>query len=262
MVGTAYFAWNATILTRIAGVLGKHDDAVVFEQLAKDIRSAFQHEYVAPSGRLVGDTQTAYALALMFDLLPEDQRAQAVDRLVDLIDFAGNHLSTGFVGTPLLCPVLTRFGRSDVAYQLLQQETYPSWLYSVLQGATTIWERWNSYTKEKGFSDIGMNSFNHYAYGAVGHWMYSTVAGLGLDPDKPGGRDFLFAPQPGGTLTHARTTWQSPYGSIACGWEKTANGEVTVAIEVPANVRWRIERPENCAQVTVNGTVTDSATAE
>ena len=148
------------------------------------------------AGRVGENTQTAYALALQFDLLPEEQRAEAARRLAAEVKTRG-HLTTGFVGTPYLCHVLSRYGHLDVAYRLLNREEYPSWLYPVKQGATTIWERWDGQKPDGSFQDAGMNSFNHYAYGAIGEWMYRVVAGLELDPREPGYKHVLAQPQPG-----------------------------------------------------------------
>jgi alpha-L-rhamnosidase len=152
------------------------------------------------------------------------------------------HLSTGFVGTPLLAPVLTRFGRGDVAYKLLMQQTYPSWLYTVLQGATTMWERWNSYTKDKGFGPVDMNSFNHYAYGAVGEWLYNTVAGIDLDPEEPGYRHIIIRPLPGGGLRWADGSLKTRYGTAACHWQIEGR-KLRVTATLPPNTHATIKLP-------------------
>jgi alpha-L-rhamnosidase len=243
LIATAYFARTAGIVAREAGILGRRADAKKYAGLATQVTAAFNREFVSPNGRLAGDTQTGYLLALGFDLLPESKRAYAVERLVGDIERRKWHLSTGFVGTPLLAPVLSRFGRTDVAYKLLLQRSYPSWLYPILQGdATTMWERWNSYTKEKGFGDAGMNSFNHYAYGAIGEWMYSTVAGIELDPEEPGYKQIIFRPQPGGGLTWARGELMTRYGKAACSW-KVEGGRLAVKVTVPPNTRATVILP-------------------
>jgi alpha-L-rhamnosidase len=235
LIATAYFARTAEILARAAAIIGKTAEARKYGTLARQVREAFNREFVSPNGRLAGDTQTAYLLALGFDLLPEGKRAYAAERLAKDIERRKWHLSTGFVGTPLLAPVLTRFGRADAAYKLLLQQTYPSWLYPILQGdATTMWERWNSYTKNKGFGDAGMNSFNHYAYGAIGEWMVNTVAGLELDPEEPGYKHIIIRPQPGGGLTWARAELATRYGKAACSW-KLEGGQLAVKAVVPPN---------------------------
>ena len=238
LVGTAYFAHTTDLMAKIASILGEKDDARKFRKLHAQIVEAFRNAYVTPDGRVVGHCQTAYLLALAFDLLPAKLRPKAFAHLVDLIEARGCHLTTGFVGTPLLLPVLTRFGRTDLAYKILLQEDYPSWLYTVRNGATTMWERWNSYTKEHGFGDVGMNSFNHYAYGAVGEWMYAVIGGI--RPSAPGFKKILFAPEPGGGLTSAQCELDTPLGRAACRWQlrgKTLRGEVEVPPRTNAELR-------------------------
>jgi alpha-L-rhamnosidase len=240
LVGTAYFAHSTDLMARIAGVLGRTKDRNHFRKLHGQIVSAFQKAYVTPDGRIVGHCQTAYLLALGFDLLPTKLRPAAFRHLVDLISARNDHLTTGFLGTPLLCPVLTRFGRTDLAYRLLLQEDYPSWLYTVKNGATTMWERWNSYTKEHGFGDVGMNSFNHYAYGAVGEWMYSVIGGI--RPMAPGFKKILFAPEPGGGLKEATTSLDTPYGLASCQW-RLRGRRLSVDLKVPEGVRAALRLP-------------------
>ena len=218
LIGTAFYAHCAGLMARIARVLGRGDDAAKYDALRANVRAAFARRFLDADRRLTVRTQTAYVLALHFDLLDERDRPAAVDALVADIAARDTHLSTGFVGTPYLNHVLTRFGRTDVAYALLMQRTFPSWMYPVTQGATTMWERWDAWTHDKGFSDTGMNSFNHYAFGAIGDWMYSTVAGIDLDEQHPGYKHILFRPQPGGGLTHARGKLRSMYGLIESAW--------------------------------------------
>ena len=240
LVGTAYFAHSTDLMARIAGVLGRTKDRNHFRKLHGQIVSAFQKAYVTPNGRIVGHCQTAYLFALGFDLLPTKLRPAAFRHLVDLISARNDHLTTGFLGTPLLCPVLTRFGRTDLAYRLLFQEDYPSWLYTVKNGATTMWERWNSYTKEHGFGDVGMNSFNHYAYGAVGEWMYSVIGGI--RPMAPGFKKILIAPEPGGGLKEANTSLQTPYGLASCHW-RLRGRRLSVDLQVPEEVHAALRLP-------------------
>jgi len=234
LISTAYFAHSTRIVGKIAALLGRRADARRYAALADRVHQALNREFVTPAGRVAGDTQTGYLLALAFDLLPPARRAYAVQRLVGDIEGRGWKLSTGFVGTPLLAPVLSRFGRSDVAYRLLLQREYPSWLYTVLQGGTTMWERWNSYTKEKGFGDVGMNSFNHYAYGAIGEWMYATVAGIDRDPDCPAYKHVIFRPQPGKGVTRASGELLTRYGRTSCAWHVEGN-RMKVRMELPPN---------------------------
>ncbi|MBL8028590.1 MAG: family 78 glycoside hydrolase catalytic domain [Fibrobacteres bacterium] len=234
LIATAYFARTAEIVAKAAEIIGKSADAKRFTSLHNKIREAFNREFVAPSGLLVGDTQTSYLLALGFNLLSGRAKERAVERLVSNLEKRNWHLSTGFVGTPLLAPVLSAVGRSDISYKLLLQNTYPSWLYTVANGATTMWERWNSWTKEKGFGDASMNSFNHYAYGAIGEWMYATVAGLDLDPEIPGYKHLLLHPTPGEGLTHAFAELKTRHGTAFSGWKITGN-KITYKFTIPAN---------------------------
>lgn len=187
-------------------------------------------------------TQTAYVLALHFDLLPEDLRPLAVDELVADIERRDMHLSTGFVGSPYLNHVLSQHGRLDTAYALLNQKNWPSWLYAVTQGATTIWERWDGWTEENGFQTPDMNSFNHYAYGAIGAWLYNTVAGINPDPAQPGYKHIILKPQPGGGLDFARATLQTPYGEVVSDW-KFAGGEFTYDVVIPPNTSATVHLP-------------------
>lgn len=242
LIAGAYFAHTADLVARSATLLGREDDARKYREVCAKAVEAFNREWVTPAGRVVGNTQTGYLLALAFDLLPEGRRGAALKHLVDDIAERGWHLSTGFVGTPLLNPVLTRFGRVDVAYRLLLQETYPSWLYPVTQGATTVWERWNSYTHEQGFGDPGMNSFNHYAYGAIGTWLIEAVAGLGFDPEQPGYRRLVIAPHPGYGLSHAEARLETPGGTARSGWS-IASGRLTMTGLVPPNATARLSVP-------------------
>ena len=218
LIGTVFFAYSTRLLAQAARVLGKSGDATKYEEQYENIRQAFQKRFVTGRGLIAGQTQTCYVLALHFDLLPEDLRETALAELVRDIEKRGMRLSTGFVGTSYLPHVLTRFGRTDIAYALLAQKKWPSWLYAVTQGATTIWERWDGWTHDKGFQDKAMNSFNHYAYGAVGEWLYRTVAGLGIDPAQPGYKHLVIRPLPGGDLTHAEAELQTMYGPAKSGW--------------------------------------------
>ena len=220
LIATAYFAHSTDLLARTAAILGRTADAREYQNLFHRIRSAFQREYVTSTGRVSSNTQTAYVLALDFNLIPESLRSVAAGRLHD--DVARQeHLTTGFLGTPALTRILSDNAFLDDAYKLLLNEDYPSWLYEVKQGATTIWERWDGVRTDSTFEDAGMNSFNHYAYGAVGDWMYRVVAGLNSDPDQPGYRHILVQPHLGGGLTYAKATLVTPYGDAASGWNST-----------------------------------------
>ena len=243
LIGTAYYAYCADLMRQIATVLNRAADAEKYARLRDDVRAAWRKRFVTPDGLIVAQTQTAAVLALHFDLLPDDLRPRAVDGLVANIKARGWHLSTGFVGTPYLNPVLTRFGRADVAFKLLKQTTFPSWLYPITQGATTMWERWDSWTHEKGFSDTGMNSFNHYAYGVIGEWMYANVGGLDLDPAVPGYRRLRVAPRVGGGLTSARARLETMYGPAESSWAVAADGALELDLLVPANTTAAVRVP-------------------
>jgi alpha-L-rhamnosidase len=242
LIATAFFAYSTSLLVKAAKVLAKEDEAAKYSALLEKIKQAFQQEYVTANGRLASNTQTAYALALAFDLLPENMRAGAAQRLANDVKAFQNHLTTGFLGTPYLCHVLSNNGFVDVAYALLMQETYPSWLYPVKMGATTIWERWDGIKPDGTFQDAGMNSFNHYAYGAIGEWLYRVVAGIEIDPEQPGYMHILIQPQPGGKLAHARASLMSMYGKIESAW-KIADGLFNLTINVPANTRATVRLP-------------------
>lgn len=236
LLGTAYFARSADLTARAARRLGKIQDAERLENLFAAVKSAFTAKFFNANGKLgtAFESQTGYLLALGFDLLPESMRPTTAAHLVRLLGEADGHLRTGFLGTPLLAPVLDRFGHTDLAYQVLFKESYPSWFYSIHQGATTMWERWNSYSHADGFGDAGMNSFNHYAYGAIGQWMHERIAGLAPDPAQPGYKHFFIQPAPGGPLTSARAELQTPYGKASSAWI-LKNGTLNVEAIVPPN---------------------------
>ncbi|NJN52515.1 MAG: family 78 glycoside hydrolase catalytic domain [Gammaproteobacteria bacterium] len=264
LVGTALFCYSAKLLARIAGVLGNLSDLEHFEDLAQRVRSAFRRRFVTADGRLVGETQTAYVLALHFSLLDPAETAAAFASLVRDIEVRGYHLSTGFVGTPYLLHVLTQHGRLDMAYRLLLQTSAPSWLYPVTQGATTIWERWDGWTESRGFQDPQMNSFNHYAYGAVGEWIYGSLGGLELDPDLSAGRNAYryarIAPKPpvgeqfpnGAPIRFASVALDTMHGHYAVNWE-ISGGVFRLKARVPANCRARVILPNGESSEVVAG---------
>ncbi|MVM29629.1 Bacterial alpha-L-rhamnosidase [Spirosoma sp. HMF4905] len=247
LVAQCFYAYSTDLMRKAAMLLGKTEDVTHYAALLERIKKAFQNAYMTPSGRLISDTQTAYVLALQFDMIPENLRPQAVDRLVDNVKKYNNHLTTGFLGTPFLCHVLTRFGRTDVAYKLLLQETYPSWLYPVKMGATTIWERWDSMKPDSTFQSPSMTSFNHYAYGAVGDWMYRTITGIDTDETDPGYKHTIIKPQPGGGLTSASASLQTYYGTVRSSWKKEAD-KLSFTVEIPANTTATIYVPAKNAE--------------
>ena len=234
LIATAFYAYSTSLLAQAAGVIGRVREAAEYSELAANIRTAFQREFVTASGRLASNTQTAYVLALMFDLLPEEQRGEAARRLVADIRRHDTQLTTGLVGASYLCPVLTKCGYIDLAYELLLRQEYPSWLYPVTMGATTIWERWDGIRPDGSFQDPGMNSFNHYAYGAIGDWLYRIVAGLDTDPTAPGYRRAVVRPRLGGGLSWAYAALATMIGEYSGGWSQR-DGHVRVAVTVPAN---------------------------
>ena len=242
LIGTAFFAYSTSILVRAASVLGYAADAEMYASLLDDVKQSFCDEFVSPRGRVASDTQTAYTLALAFDLLPEERRPEALRRLVADIRLRENHISSGFVGTSYLPFVLSRFGYQDVAYDLLNQTTCPSWLYPVTMGATTVWERWDGIKPDGEFQDDGMNSFNHYAYGAIGDWLYRVVAGIDVDPNAPGYKHALIRPRPGGGLSYARAGLETMYGKLASEWD-LRDGGLRLTATVPANTRATVRIP-------------------
>jgi alpha-L-rhamnosidase len=241
-IATAFYAYSSKLLSLAAKDLGKTDDEKTYTDLFDKIKNVFVNEYVTPAGRVGTESQTSYVLALMFDLLPDQLRQNSAQFLVNDIKSRRNHLSTGFLGTPFICHVLTRFGFTDVAYDLLLQESYPSWLYPVKMGATTIWERWDGQKTDSTFQDPGMNSFNHYAYGAIGDWMYRITAGI--ETMGPGYKHIVIQPHPSKRLSYAKASFESSYGTIMSGWERK-DGKILLNIKIPANTSATIILPSN-----------------
>ena len=253
LIATAFYAFSTDLTARAARALGKTEDADKYQNLASKVKAAFTKEFVSPAGRVGPNSQTAYVLALHFDLLPEALRPAAAQRLAEVVREANYQLTTGFVGTPYLCHVLSRFGYTDAAFELLNQESYPSWLYPVKKGATTIWERWDGIKPDGTFQDAGMNSFNHYAYGAIGEWLYRVVAGIDLDPAQPGFKHILFQPKPGGGLTSVKASLDTPYGLAASAWE-LGDDDLSLHITVPPNTQATVRLPaSSLREVTANG---------
>jgi len=235
-IATAYYAHSARLLATIAGILGHEQDAGEFRRLFERIRTAFCKRFLASDGSIKNGFQTAYVLALEFDLLPASTKPTAVQRLVDDIHAHEHHLTTGFLGTPYLNFALSNNDQTDTAYRLLLQETCPSWLYPIKLGATTIWERWDGIrpdgsTNESSIGSDNMVSFNHYAFGAIGDWLYRVVAGLELDPVHPAYKQFTIQPRPGGGLAHAEAEFESRYGKVRSAWKQNgSNMELTVIV--------------------------------
>ena len=233
LIATAFLAHSADLVSRTATVLGHGDDAAAYSALFRAVREAFTREFVSPTGRVGENTQTAYTLALTFGLLPDSLAPAASARLAQDVE-AREHLTTGFLGTPYLLHVLGATGHVGLAYKLLMQRTYPSWLYPITRGATTMWERWDGIRPDSSFEDPGMNSFNHYAFGAVGDWMYQNIGGIDVDPVAPGYRRSRIAPRPGAGLTSASASLETVYGTLASAW-RLEGQRLVLDLTIPAN---------------------------
>jgi alpha-L-rhamnosidase len=232
LIGTAYYHYDAKLMSEMARAIGKTEDAERYVRLADEIKATFQKQFVKPDGSLLESGQTGYALAFTMNLIPDDLRDQVAEKFVGEIEKKDWHLATGFIGTPRLLPGLSRAGRDDVAYKLLLTETFPSWLFPVTQGATTMWERWDGWHPQRGFQDPGMNSFNHYAFGSVGQWLYMTCGGI--DANGPGFRQIIIRPTPSKDLTYATARYDSIRGPIESRWERK-DGKLTLTCEIPPN---------------------------
>lgn len=241
LIGTAYYYYSTSLIRKIAIILEKNNDAEEFFVLMKNIKNAFQKEFITEKGRIGSNTQTAYLLALAFDLVPDNYKSIAAERLAEDVKRFG-HITSGFLGSSHTSKILSDFGYQDLAFELLFRKQYPSWLYPVTKGATTIWERWDGIKPNGTFQSEGMNSFNHYAYGAVGKWLYSDVAGIGFDPEKPGYKNIIFKPLINTKLTFAEAEYHSIYGVIKSSW-KLQNGIIMLDIEIPANTTASIYLP-------------------
>ena len=250
---TAFFANSARLLSKIAGVLGKTADARKYGDLADGITATFVGNFVEKDGKISGNTQSAYALALHFDLLPEDLRPKAFEHLIECLKEYDYRMSTGFIVTPMLMDELVRYGRADLAWRLLESERFPSWLYAVNQGATTVWERWDAYVKGRGIHPSDMNSFDHYSIGAVGEWMYRNALGINPDVGNPGYRRFTIHPRLGTNLTWAKGSYNSIRGEIASSW-KLEGDTFTLTVKIPVNSTATVVLPTaDIANVAVAG---------
>lgn len=259
VIYSAYLAISSRLAADIATTLGRRDEAARFTDVFRRARAAFQKAYVQPDGRVEGDTQTCYVLAIAADVLEPEQRAQAARHLVDRIAERQHHLSTGFVGTRDIMHVLSAIGRHDVAYRLLHNDTFPSWGFTIRHGATTIWERWDGWTPDKGFQTPSMNSFAHYAFGAVYQWMVENIGGI--RNEAPAYRRIRIEPVLDPWLTHARTRYDSSTGRIQTAWRRTPEGGARFDIEIPANAEAVIVLPSagGAAGVTESGRPLEAA---
>jgi alpha-L-rhamnosidase len=235
LLATAYWAHDAALMAEICDAIGRPDDAAAYRALWLKVSEAFAPAFIAGDGTIESGTQTAYVLGLHMGLVPDEARAAAAEHLVAAIRAADWHLTTGFVGVGYLLPVLSTTGHSSVAYRLLEQQTQPSWRYMIDSGATTIWERWDGWSAERGFQTPRMNSFNHYALGSVGEWLYRFVLGIDQAPGTAGFSRPLLRPHPGGSLGWARGSYASVRGTISAGWER--HGRLfSYRVELPPNV--------------------------
>ncbi|MBR0255698.1 MAG: family 78 glycoside hydrolase catalytic domain [Bacteroidales bacterium] len=265
LTNTAYYAYDALLMSKMAEAIGKYADAERYNTLYERIKRAFNREFVGPDGvtkesknvppyqewiaggadaSFTANTQTSYVVPLQAGLFDEDHKMLAIQNLVDNVAAHGYKLTTGFIGTPYLNLVLSQNGFDEVAYQLFEQTAYPSWLYPVLQGATTMWERWNSYTIRRGFGPVDMNSFNHYSFGAIEEWMFSYMLGIQPVESDPGYHSFVLSPRPGGTFRHAHGAYDTVYGRIESGWRWLEDGDgLEYEFVVPANTHARLQLP-------------------
>ncbi|MDR2569131.1 MAG: glycoside hydrolase family 78 protein [Oscillospiraceae bacterium] len=242
-IATAYYAYSTEILAKTAAVLGRDSDARKYNKLREDIGAAFVREFFTPNGRLAARTQTAHIIALHFGLVPHEFKKRTLDTLVDIIAEYKDAISTGFLGTPYICYALSDNGRMDLAYKLLLREEYPSWLYPLSKDATTIWEHWDGMKPDGSMWSDDMNSFNHYAYGAVADWMYSVIGGIDADENAPGYRHSRIAPRPGGGITFAKTTQITGYGELISDW-KLDGSKFTLNVTIPNNTIATISLPK------------------
>lgn len=235
LISTAYYAHSTRILRDAAIVLGKEEDAREYDKLLNGIKEAFRRTYIREDDSMIARTQTSYIMPLIFDLVDGELRKQLAAGLNELVVEHDYHLTTGFVGTPYLCLVLSENGYHETAVKLLLQDTYPSWLYSVSKGATTVWEHWDGIKPDGSFWSADMNSFNHYAYGAIGDWMFRYLAGLSMDESTPAFRKLCIKPQlTTSGITYAEAQYESLYGSVECGW-RIQDGHTVLKVTVPVN---------------------------
>ncbi len=259
LLGTAFYAYCLDLMRQIAAVLGHASDAKAYGEEWNQVRDAYIERFLMGDDPIALKSQTGCILSLHFNLVPTHLKEYVTGALISDIAGRNDHISAGFVGSPYVQQVLTAGGQIAVAYKLLAQTTWPSWLYSVTRGATTIWERWDGWTEENGFQDPGMNSFNHYAYGAVGDWLYTDVAGIDIDKEQPGYKRIVMAPKPGGNLSYARGTIQSAYGTVGSSWRIEQSRFVWTVI-IPPNSTAVLIPP--CSNVKVDGSAVSAFSAD
>ncbi len=256
-IASAFYCYSAGLVARAANLLGKAEQAETYGRLSEEVKAAIQQEFFTTTGRLAVPTQTGYVLALFMDLVPDEFRERVENDLIERLNKDQKHLRTGFVGTPYLCRVLSNIGANDLAYTLLLNEDFPSWLYAINLGATTIWERWNSLNPDGSVSSTGMNSFNHYAYGSIVEWMYRDMCGLNPSSGEDqvtGFRHALIAPKPDQSLQWARARYRSAAGLYESGWRFDEAGQITIEISIPFNASARVVLPDaRLGEVSING---------
>jgi alpha-L-rhamnosidase len=253
-ISSAYYCYSSRIISKAAKVLGKEELAKEYETLSNEVREAIRDEYFSKNGRITINTQTALIISLFMELAPEDKRERLANDLREKLKKDKNYLKTGFVGTPYLCKVLSENGCNDLAYTLLLNKECPSWLYSVIMGATTIWERWNSVMPDGKISPEGMNSLNHYAYGSIAEWMYRYVAGINPVEDKPGFRHINLTPMPDYRLKYAKAKYNSAVGTYESEWEIAEEGQLKFKFIIPFNATAALVLPDaKLESIKVNG---------
>jgi len=231
---TAFFIRSTRLLAKAADITGRDKDCSYYSDLANRILQRFQEEFIEDDGTILGETQAGYAIALSFDLVPDELRMDVAYKLVQALKVYDNRMSTGFISTICMMNELSEMGYHELACQLAESTRMPSWGYSIEQGATTIWERWDAYVKGRGFQNAGMNSFNHYTFGSIGEWMYKHILGIQPDSQSPGWRHFILAPKTGGTLTSAKGSYHSINGLISMEWY-LQNNIMDLEFEIPPN---------------------------
>ncbi|MGG1617750.1 family 78 glycoside hydrolase catalytic domain [Paenibacillus sp. NRS-1782] len=253
-VASAYYSYSAGIVSKAAKVLGKDDLAEQYHTLSEEVKAAIKDEFFTKNGRLAIDTQTGYALALYMDLVPDSFKGRIAEDTRMRLRKDQNHLQTGFVGTPYINRVLSAIGSNDIAYTLLLNDDYPSWLYAVRMGATTIWERWNSILLDGKIAENGMNSLNHYSYGAIVEWMYRNMAGINPVEEQPGFRHVQLTPQPDFRIKWVKARLQTAAGLYESEWAFDTNGELTFRFSIPFNATATVTLPfSNPNHITING---------
>ncbi|MFD2215711.1 alpha-L-rhamnosidase [Metabacillus endolithicus] len=243
-IASSYYYYSANIVSKAAGVLGKLDIEHEYRTLAQNIRNEIQNEYISPYGKMTIDTQTAYVLTLFMDLVAEEHQQRVAEDLANRILKDNKHLKTGFVGTPYICQVLSEYGYNDLAYTLLLNEDYPSWLYAVKLGATTVWERWNSVLPDGKMNPQGMNSLNHYAYGAIVEWMYKYMLGIKPVETKPGFKHAIIAPKPHWRMKWAKGNLNTASGNYFVSWHIQEDGQLNFTVEIPFNTSATLFLPD------------------